>query len=102
MLSDDCEMLESIRDGPKREYPIQFPIRRTSRDRQDYHCKKMGKFFYDLGFLAKAEVVECLTTNIFGQFVGQTGPKVQQIMEKALREVLFIDEAYRITKGSSQ
>jgi hypothetical protein len=59
----------------------------------------MGKVFYDMGFLAKAEVVECSATNLIGEYLGQTGPKVQRALENALGKVLFVDEAYRLAEG---
>lgn len=34
-----------------------------------------------------------------GEYVGQTGPKTQKLLEKALGKVLFIDEAYRLAEG---
>jgi hypothetical protein len=60
----------------------------------------MGKIFYDMGFLAQAKVEECSATDMIGQYVGQTGPKVQKLLEKAMGKVLFIDEAYRLANGS--
>ena len=57
----------------------------------------MGKVFYDMEFLAKADVVECSATKLIGSYVGHTGPKVQKVLENALGRVLFIDEAYRLT-----
>lgn len=59
----------------------------------------MGKIYYDMGFLAEATVVECSATDIIGQYVGQTGPKVQDMFNKALGRVLFVDEAYRLAEG---
>lgn len=59
----------------------------------------MGQIFYDMGFLATDEVVECSATDLVGQFVGQTGPKTHKLLEKALGKVLFIDEAYRLAEG---
>jgi Ni/Co efflux regulator RcnB len=59
----------------------------------------MGKVFYDMGLLAQAKVIECSATDLIGQYVGSTGPKVQKLMEKALGKVLFIDEAYRLAEG---
>ena len=56
----------------------------------------MGKVFYDMEFLAKADVVECSATELIGSYVGHTGPKVQKVLENALGRVLFIDEAYRL------
>lgn len=59
----------------------------------------MGQIYYDMGLLASAEVVEVSTTDLVGQYVGQTGPKTQQTLERALGKVLFIDEAYRLADG---
>lgn len=59
----------------------------------------MGKIFYDMGLLSHAKVIDCSATDMIGQYVGQTGPKVQKLMEKAMGKVLFIDEAYRLAEG---
>ena len=59
----------------------------------------MGKIYYDMGFLATAEVVEISSTDLVGEYVGQTGPKTQKLLEKALGKVLFVDEAYRLAEG---
>jgi hypothetical protein len=59
----------------------------------------MGKIFYDMGLLSQAQVVNCSATDMIGQYVGQTGPKVQKLLEKAMGKVLFIDEAYRLAEG---
>ena len=59
----------------------------------------MGKVFYDMGLLSQAKVEECSATDLIGQYVGHTGPKVQKLLEKALGKVLFIDEAYRLAEG---
>ena len=59
----------------------------------------MGKVYYDMGFLATAEVIEASATELVGQFVGQTGPKAHKLLERALGKILFIDEAYRLGEG---
>jgi hypothetical protein len=59
----------------------------------------MGKVYYDMGLLSQAKVVECSATDLIGQYVGQTGPKVQKQLETAMGKVLFIDEAYRLAEG---
>ena len=59
----------------------------------------MGKIYYDIGILATNEVLEVSATDLMGEFVGQTGPKTQKLLEKALGKVLFIDEAYRLAEG---
>lgn len=59
----------------------------------------MGKIWYDMGLLSQAKVIDCSATDMIGQYVGQTGPKVQKLLEKAMGKVLFIDEAYRLAEG---
>jgi hypothetical protein len=59
----------------------------------------MGKIYYDLGLLTEARVIDCSATDLIGQYVGQTGPKVQKKFDEALGRVLFVDEAYRLAEG---
>jgi SpoVK/Ycf46/Vps4 family AAA+-type ATPase len=62
-------------------------------------ARKMGEVYFDMGLLARATVHECSASDIVGQYVGQTGPLVRKTFEKALGQVLFIDEAYRLKDG---
>lgn len=59
----------------------------------------MGKVYYDMGFLSTNEVIECSASDLIGQFVGQTGPKTKEQLDRALGKVLFVDEAYRLAEG---
>lgn len=59
----------------------------------------MGKIYYDMGFLATTEVIECSATDLIGEYIGQTGPRTRKLFESALGKVLFIDEAYRLGEG---
>jgi hypothetical protein len=63
-------------------------------------ARKMGKVYYDMGFLATAEVVESSVKDLVGEYIGATGPKTQKLLESALGKVLFIDEAYRLGGGN--
>lgn len=60
----------------------------------------MGQIFYDMGFLSTAAVHECSASDLVAGYVGQTGPKTVQLLEKALGKVLFVDEAYRLGEGA--
>jgi hypothetical protein len=53
-----------------------------------------------MGILSSPEVIECSASDLVGQYVGQTGPKTQKQLEKALGKVLFVDEAYRLGEGN--
>lgn len=59
----------------------------------------MGKIYYDMGFLTNAQVEERSAKDLVGEYVGQTGPKTEKLLESALGKVLFIDEAYRLAEG---
>lgn len=50
-----------------------------------------------MGVLSSDEVVNCSVTDLIGEYMGHTGPKVINCFEKSLGKVLFIDEAYRLT-----
>ncbi|WKT45181.1 CbxX/CfxQ [Fusarium oxysporum f. sp. vasinfectum] len=63
-------------------------------------ARKVGKLFYDIGFLSSDEVVTCSVTNLTGEFLGHTGPKVINQFKLGLGKVLFIDEAYRLIGDS--
>ncbi|KAI3316732.1 P-loop containing nucleoside triphosphate hydrolase protein, partial [Xylariaceae sp. AK1471] len=96
---------ETVRDlraygmDPKENIPFNFLFKGPPGTGKTTTAKKMGKVFYDMGFLATAEVIECSASDLVGQYVGHTGPKVRQLLDKALGKVLFIDEAYRLGEG---
>ncbi|KAM3537434.1 hypothetical protein ARSEF1564_009643 [Beauveria bassiana] len=59
----------------------------------------MGKVFYDAGFLASGKVHDYSASDLVRQYIGHTGPKVRQLLDKALGAVLLVDEAYRLREG---
>ncbi|KAM0232316.1 hypothetical protein ACHAP5_010746 [Fusarium lateritium] len=83
------------------EIPFNFLFRGPPGTGKTTVARKMGKVYYDMGFLASTEVIEVSATELIGQYVGQTGPKVQQLLDRALGRVLFIDEAYRLASDGS-
>ncbi|KAI2626215.1 P-loop containing nucleoside triphosphate hydrolase protein [Xylaria nigripes] len=80
--------------------PFSFLFRGPPGTGKTSTARRMGKVYYDLGLLTDAKVVECSATDLIGQYVGQTGPKVQKKFDEALGRVLFIDEAYRLAEGA--
>ncbi|KAF5265252.1 hypothetical protein FOXYS1_3905 [Fusarium oxysporum] len=83
------------------EIPFNFLFRGPPGTGKTTAARKMGQIYYGLGFLASTEVIEVSAIELIGQYVGHTGPKVQQLLDKALGRVLFIDEAYRLASDSS-
>ncbi|KAH9905797.1 hypothetical protein F4778DRAFT_679685 [Xylariomycetidae sp. FL2044] len=96
---DTVRTMKSLDMDPRENIPFNFLFRGPPGTGKTTTARKMGKVFYDMGFLASAELIECSATDLIGQFVGQTGPKVQKLLDKALGKVLFIDEAYRLADG---
>lgn len=57
----------------------------------------IGKIFAEEKILSdKENFVEAQRNDLIGKYVGQTAPKTQSVINKALGGVLFIDEAYSI------
>lgn len=84
---------------PREMIPTNFVFKGPPGTGKTTTARKMGQVYFDMGFLASAEVVECATSDLIGQYVGQTGPKTRAQLDKALGRVLFIDEAYRFANG---
>ncbi|KAI8961705.1 P-loop containing nucleoside triphosphate hydrolase protein [Daldinia sp. FL1419] len=84
---------------PTSQIPFGFLFRGPPGTGKTTTARRMGKVYYDMGFLAEATVVDCSATDLIGQYVGHTGPKVQKKFNEALGRVLFIDEAYRLAEG---
>ncbi|CAJ2510869.1 Uu.00g064940.m01.CDS01 [Anthostomella pinea] len=91
--------MKALDMDPRENIPFNFLFRGPPGTGKTTTARKMGKVFYDMGFLADGKVIECSATDLIGQYVGQTGPKVQQLLDKALGKVLFVDEAYRLADG---
>ncbi|KAI9755731.1 MAG: hypothetical protein M4579_004161 [Chaenotheca gracillima] len=84
---------------PRDQIPTNFIFRGPPGTGKTTTARKMGKVFYDMGFLSSAEVIECSASDLIAQYIGQTGPKTRAQLEKALGKVIFIDEAYRLGEG---
>ena len=63
-------------------------------------ARLLAEIYYNLGYIKKNKLVEVQSQDLIGEFLGQTGPKTQAVIDSAIDGVLFIDEAYSIMEHS--
>ena len=59
-------------------------------------ARLLAKIYHAIGVLSKRQMVEVDRSGLVAGFVGQTALKTQEVIQKALGGVLFIDEAYAL------
>ncbi len=59
-------------------------------------ARLIANIYYCLGYINKNKVVEVQSQDLIAEWLGQTGPKTQAVIDSALDGVLFIDEAYSL------
>ena len=63
-------------------------------------AQMMGAIYKKMGLLAKGHVHEVDRSDLVGEYIGQTAPKVKAAIQKARGGVLFIDEAYALARAN--
>ncbi|CAG8220868.1 unnamed protein product [Penicillium olsonii] len=91
--------LRQLKMEPREHIPFNFVFRGPPGTGKTSTARKMGQVYYDMNMLTSNEVIETSATDLIGQYIGQTGPKTQAVLERGLGKVLFIDEAYRLADG---
>ncbi len=62
-------------------------------------ARTLGKIYYLLGMLKKPDVTECDRSSLVAGYVGQTAAKTQEVINRAMGGILFVDEAYTLASG---
>ena len=65
-------------------------------------ARLIGRIYKALGFLPGGHLIETDRAGLVAPFVGQTALRVDEMVEKALGGILFIDEAYALMPRGNQ
>ena len=64
-------------------------------------ARLISNILYDLGIIKENKLVEVGVKDLVAEYVGQTAPKTNMVIEKSLNGVLFIDEAYALATSNN-
>lgn len=64
-------------------------------------AKMLGKIYHAIGILSKADVICVDRTRLVGRYIGETEENMKSVLEEARGNVLFIDEAYNLSEGTT-
>ncbi|KAE8414807.1 P-loop containing nucleoside triphosphate hydrolase protein [Aspergillus pseudocaelatus] len=101
-MEEYCRIANGMRAldlDPRTQIPFNFLFRGPPGTGKTTTARKIGQLYYSMNLLSSTEVIEASATDLVGQYIGHTGPKTQELLEKALGKVLLIDEAYRLAEG---
>ena len=65
-------------------------------------ARLIAKIYKALGVLSQGHLVETDRGGLVGGYVGQTAIKTQEMIDKAMGGILFVDEAYALTHGKGE
>ena len=63
-------------------------------------ARMLGKIYHSIGLLSKGDVICADRTRLVGRYIGETEENMKAVLEEARGNVLFIDEAYNLYKGT--
>lgn len=63
-------------------------------------ARVIGKVLREVGVLKSGQIIEIDRSGLVASYIGQTAPKVYEVVKEALGGILFIDEAYALASGT--
>lgn len=62
-------------------------------------ARLIGKLFFEMNVLSKGHFIEAERADLVGEYIGHTAKKTRDLINKAKGGILFIDEAYSLSRG---
>jgi len=63
---------------------------------------RMAGILHRLGFIRRDQLIAVTRDDLVGQYIGHTAPKTKEVLKKAMGGVLFIDEAYYLSRPENE
>lgn len=65
-------------------------------------ARLLGKLYKAMGILEKGHLVEIERADLVGEYIGHTAIKVKEQVKNSIGGILFIDEAYSLSRGGNR
>lgn len=98
----ECAQLQKLREEqglPKVEISRHLVLQGPTGSGKTTVARLLGQIYYDLGITKNPQIIEVDRGDLVGSVIGETALKTKKAVEAARGGILFIDEAYTLSKG---
>lgn len=98
----ECAQLQKLREEqglPKVEISRHLVLQGPPGSGKTTVTRLLGQIYYDLGITKNPQIIEVDRGDLVGSVIGETALKTKKAVEAARGGILFIDEAYTLSKG---